>query len=389
MTSASPLLGLSEEALRCDREIERRYEIVPSVVCSMCCLFGIIYCFFGYRCFKAVLFLTGLMFGSVVIFMLCYKERVMDTQLSVEASVGIGLGIGTLCGLVTMLVRSVGLFMVGLLLGLLLGVASLVVMEEFYHPRTVWVPLGILLGSGTLFAVLTLQWQRCFVTFSTATFGSAIITVTVDYFIELFALVHYIYERLRVAPKKPVCWFTWVILGVWPVLTFLGVLIQWKVTAEGFSHTEVVLSRQQRRVQLMRIQQREERLKKEKENKKKKKRQNLKSTHKQKSLTHHHQHQQYHHPSVAHPHHRPHSSQTPKVPPSQTEPGYHCKANHKRRFDGDVLSPSYIRSFRDRHTDRRAYSHSRMISRTRTGELDYDCGSQVPLTAPTGAPVRI
>lgn len=101
----------------------------------------------------------------------------------------------------------------------------------------------------------------------------------------------------------------------------------------------VVLSRQQRRVQLMRIQQREERLKKEKENKKKKKRQNLKSTHKQKSLTHHHQHQQYHHPSVAHPHHRPHSSQTPKVPPAQTEPGYHSKANHKRRFDGDVLSP--------------------------------------------------
>jgi len=81
----------------------------------------------GYRCFKAVLFLTGLMFGSVVIFMLCYKERVMDTQLSLEASVGIGLGIGTLCGLVTMLVRSVGLFMVGLLLGLLVGVASLVV----------------------------------------------------------------------------------------------------------------------------------------------------------------------------------------------------------------------------------------------------------------------
>uniref|UniRef100_A0A3Q3EBG5 Transmembrane protein 198 n=1 Tax=Labrus bergylta TaxID=56723 RepID=A0A3Q3EBG5_9LABR len=262
MTSTSKLLGLAEMGLKCDQEIERRYEIVPSVVCSMCCLFGIIYCFFGYRCFKAVLFLTGLMFGSVVIFMLCYKERVMDTQLSVEASVGIGLGIGTLCGLVTMLVRSVGLFMVGLLLGLLVGVASLVVMEEFYHPKTVWVPLGILLGSGTLFAVLTLQWQRCFVTLSTATFGSAIITVTVDYFIELFALVHYIYERLRVAPKRPVCWFTWVILGVWPVLALLGVLIQWKVTAEGFSHTEVVLSRQQRRVQLMRIRQREDRLKK-------------------------------------------------------------------------------------------------------------------------------
>ncbi|KAM8857872.1 transmembrane protein 198-B [Synchiropus splendidus] len=384
MASTSPLLGFTELGLKCDQEIERRYEIVPSVVCSMCCLFGIIYCFFGYRCFKAVLFLTGLMFGSVVIFMLCYKERVMDTQLSIEASVGIGLGIGTLCGLVTMLVRSVGLFMVGLLLGLLVGVASLVAMEEFYHPKTVWVPLGILLGSGTLFAVLTLQWQRCFVTLSTATFGSAIITITVDYFIELFALVHYVYERLRVAPKKPVCWFTWVILGVWPVLALLGVLIQWKVTAEGFSHTEVVLSRQQRRVQLMRIRQREERLKKEKENKKKKKRQAQKATVKQKT---HNHHPQYHHPGTSH--HQTQSSQPPKVPPPQTEPGYHRKANPKRRFDGDVLSPSYIRSFRDRQTDRRAYSHSRMMSRSRMAELDYDCGSQVPLTAPTGPPVHI
>uniref|UniRef100_A0A3Q2YEH1 Transmembrane protein 198 n=1 Tax=Hippocampus comes TaxID=109280 RepID=A0A3Q2YEH1_HIPCM len=353
MATTSRLLDLAQLGLKCDQEIERKYEIVPSVVCSMSCIFGIIYCFFGYRCFKAVLFLTGLMFGSVVIFMLCYKERVMDTQLSIEASVGIGLGIGTLCGLVTMLVRSVGLFMVGLLLGLLVGVASLVVMEEFYHPRTVWVPLGILLGSGTLFAVFTLQWQRCFVTLSTATFGSAIITITVDYFIELFAMVQYIYERLKVAPKKPVCWFTWVIMGVWPVLALLGVLIQWKVTAEGFSHTEVVLSRQQRRVQLMRIRQREERLKKENENKKKKKQQNQ------------------------------------KIPHPQTEPGFHRKPNPKKRFEGDVLSPSYIRSFRDRQTDRRAYSHSRMMSRSRMAELDYDCGSQVPLTAPSGAPVRI
>ncbi|XP_077584265.1 transmembrane protein 198 [Stigmatopora nigra] len=386
MASTGRLLGLAELGLKCDQQIERRYEIVPSVICSMSCLFGIIYCFFGYRCFKAVLFLTGLMFGSVVIFMLCYKERVMDTQLSIEASVGIGLGIGTLCGLVTMLVRSVGLFMVGLLLGLLVGVASLVVMEEFYHPRTVWVPLGILLSSGTLFAVLTLQWQRCFVTFSTATFGSAIITITVDYFIELFAMVHYVFERLKVSPKKPVCWFTWVIMGVWPILALLGVLIQWKVTAEGFSHTEVVLSRQQRRVQLMRIRQREERLKKENENKKKKQ-QSHKSCQKQKTNGRHHQ--QYHHPGTSYPHHPARSTQAPKVPPSQTEPGFHRKPHPKKRFEGDVLSPSYIRSFRDRQTDRRAYSHSRMMSRSRMAELDYDCGSQVPLTAPSGAPVRI
>lgn len=263
---APPDQELSPERLDGCEESGGRYKVVPSVVCSMCCLFGIIYCFFGesensvfihgpqglllptvffplvlgYRCFKAVMFLTGLMFGSVVIFMLCYKERVLDTQLSVEASVGIGLGIGTLCGLVTMLVRSVGLFMVGLLLGLLVAVATLVGMEELSNspPRSVWVPLGVLLGLGMIFAVLTLQWQRFFTTLSTAVFGAAVITVALDYFVELFALVLYMYERMKAAPGKPVCWITWVVLGVWPALTVLGVIIQWTVTAEGYSHTK-------------------------------------------------------------------------------------------------------------------------------------------------------
>ena len=54
----------------------------------------------------------------------------------------------------------------------------------------------------------------------------------------VFHLNGWTYFPLQVAPKRPVCWFTWVILGVWPVLALLGVLIQWKVTAEGYSHTE-------------------------------------------------------------------------------------------------------------------------------------------------------
>ncbi|XP_052004585.1 transmembrane protein 198-B-like [Xyrauchen texanus] len=361
--------GNPERLFRCDEDFERHYEVVPSVVCSMCCLFGIIYCFFGYRCFKAVMFLTGLLFGSIVIFMLCYKERVMDTQLSVEASVGIGLGIGTLCGLVTMLVRSVGLFMVGLLLGLLVALASLVVLEEFYHPRTVWLPLGVLLGSGMLFAVLTLQWQRCFTTLSTAVFGSAVVTVTVDYFVELFALTLYIYERVKVDPPRPVCWFTWVVMGVWPVLALLGVLIQWKVTAEGYSHTEVFISHQQRRVQLMRIRQKEER----KECKKKKK----------KPQTLPPQQQKYHHPPQSNP--RP-----PNPPPKlqHPEPTHRRKPNTIRRFDGDVLSPSYIQNFRDRRVDRRGYSHDRLIGGSHVVDLEYDYGSQVPLTAHTGPALR-
>ncbi|XP_037535557.1 transmembrane protein 198 isoform X2 [Nematolebias whitei] len=237
----------------CSLEIERTYDVIPTVICSMSCLFGIIYCFFGYRCFKAVMFLSGLMFGSVIIFLLCHKEHVFDTQLSVEASAGIGLGIGLLCGLVTMLVRSVGLFMTGLLLGLLLALAGLLATYQFYTPTTVWVPLGALLGIGMLFAVLTLQWQKMFTVLSTAVFGAAIMTVCADYFVEMLALPSYLYDCLRLMPQPALCWYSWVILGIWPALSIIGVLVQWKLTDDSFSHTEVVIGQRQKRVQLMRI----------------------------------------------------------------------------------------------------------------------------------------
>ncbi|KAI3370209.1 hypothetical protein L3Q82_024989 [Scortum barcoo] len=316
----------------CSLEIERKYDVIPAVICSMCCLFGIIYCFFGYRCFKAVMFLSGLMFGSVIIFLLCHKEHVLDTQLSVEASAGIGLGIGLLCGLVTMLVRSVGLFMTGLLLGLLLALAALLVTHQFYTPTTVWVPLGSLLGAGMLFAVLTLQWQKLFTMLSTAVFGAAIMTVCADYFVEMLALATHVYECLRLTPGPPLCWYSWVILGIWPTLSLIGVLVQWKLTDNSFSHTDVVISRRQKRVQLMRIREKDA-----------KKRQQA----------------------------------------GGQEGTYRRKPTPVKRYAGDLLAPSYLQSLRDRQMGTGTSLSSLGTANHTMIDLDYETGSTAPLTATT------
>lgn len=316
----------------CDVDIERKYEVIPAVICSMCCLFGTIYCFFGYRCFKAVMFLSGLMFGSVVIFLLCHKERVLDTQLSVEVSAGIGLGIGLLCGLVTMLVRSVGLFITGLLLGLLLALSGLLVAHQFYTPSTVWVPLGTLLGIGMLFSVLTLQWQKLFTVLSTAVFGAAIMTVCADYFVEMLALVSHVYECLRLVTAPPLCWYSWVILGIWPALSLMGILVQWKLTAEGFSHTEVIISRRQKRVQLMRIRQKDA-----------KKRQQS----------------------------------------GGQEGTYRRKPTPVKRYAGDILAPSYLQNLRDRQMCTGTSLSSIGTTNHTMIDFDYETGSTVPLTATT------
>ncbi|XP_006890325.1 PREDICTED: transmembrane protein 198 [Elephantulus edwardii] len=335
----------------CEQPLERRYQALPALVCIMCCLFGVIYCFFGYRCFKAVLFLTGLLFGSVVIFLLCYRERVLETQLSAGASAGIALGIGLLCGLVAMLVRSVGLFLVGLLLGLLLAAAALLGSAPYYQPGSVWGPLGLLLGGGLLCALLTLRWPRPLTTLATAVTGAALIATAADYFAELLLLGRYAVERLRAAPVPPLCWRSWVLLALWPLLSLMGILVQWRVTTERDSHTEVVISRQRRRVQLMRIRQQEER--KEKRRKKR--------------------------PPRAPP-------KGPRAPPrpGPPDPAYRRRPVPIKRFNGDILSPSYIQSFRDRQTGSSLSSF--MSSPT---DADYEYGSRGPLTACAGPPVRV
>ena len=72
-------------APRCVLEPQDSLDLAPALVCALCCCFGIIYCCFGYRCFKAVMFLSGLLSGALVIFLLCHKERVLETQLSLES----------------------------------------------------------------------------------------------------------------------------------------------------------------------------------------------------------------------------------------------------------------------------------------------------------------
>lgn len=75
----------------------------------------------GYRCFNAVMFLTGFIFASIIIYLVCLEEDLMTSYGNVSAALGTGL----LFGLITMLVHYVGLFVMGLQSGLLIGVVIL------------------------------------------------------------------------------------------------------------------------------------------------------------------------------------------------------------------------------------------------------------------------
>ncbi|XP_076967086.1 transmembrane protein 198-like isoform X1 [Tamandua tetradactyla] len=318
---------------RCVLEPQSSPELAPALVCALCCCFGIIYCCFGYRCFKAVMFLSGLLSGALVIFLLCHKEQVLETQLSLEVSAGIALGIGFLCGLVTMLVRSVGLFLTGLLLGLTLGAGVLLGTEPIYQPPSAWVPAGSLVGLALLGALLTLRWPRPFTILGTALLGAAVLVACADYFLEGLALGSRLGQRLQALPGlPPLCWYSWVLLGAWPALGAIGALAQWKLMAEeDGGHANVVLSRQRRHLHLLRMRQQEAKW------------------------------------------HRTH----PGV--GLCEGSYRRQLPPTARSPADSLAPSFLQSLRERQLGPRTQA----TAPPTILDLDSDCGSTIPLTTPS------
>ncbi|XP_077978071.1 transmembrane protein 198-like isoform X1 [Glandiceps talaboti] len=225
--------------LKCENLDFSSYSIAPAVICALAFVFGIVFCFFGYRCFKAVLFLVGFIFGSILVYAICQEEAV----LNLAANAGISLAAGLLCGLITMLVQYVGLFMTGFHMGLFLAAAVLVAMEQFWHPTSIWIPIGILFGVGLLFALINLQWQKTCTILATSLIGGAMITTSADFFIEKFYMVQYVWDRFTAKPdSEPVCWFSWIILAVWPILFLFGVVIQFKITGKNYDHHDAFSS---------------------------------------------------------------------------------------------------------------------------------------------------
>lgn len=60
----------------------------------------------------------------------------------------------------------------------------------------------------------------------------------VDFFVETSLLAGHAYDILSQVPPRPLCWYSWVITGVFPLFSLMGVTVQWMLTAKGVSHTE-------------------------------------------------------------------------------------------------------------------------------------------------------
>lgn len=224
-------------------EIIREYDPYTATVCALYLIFGIACAFFGYRIFKALLFLTGFIFGSIIVYLICAEEAVLPEY----GNAGVALSAGILFGLVTMLVQYVGLFMLGFHTGLLIGLVSLCITEVFHSQQTAWIGLAVLLSSGLLFALFNLYFQKSLTIIGSALYGGAVISTSVDFFLQNSKNLNWLWARIKVDQPAtfgtaqetlPKCWIAWVVFGIWPAVFLFGVMIQGCCTGRGIYHQQ-------------------------------------------------------------------------------------------------------------------------------------------------------
>jgi hypothetical protein len=61
---------------------------------------------------------------------------------------------------------------------------------------------------------------------------------SLDYFVEKFLMVKWVWDRVALKPSSTPCWFGWLILAVWPLMVLIGITTQWTITGRGIHHQE-------------------------------------------------------------------------------------------------------------------------------------------------------
>lgn len=52
-------------------------------------------------------------------------------------------------------------------------------------------------------------------------------------------MISWIWDRATLRdPVPPPCWFSWIVLGLWPAIIIVGLITQCAITGRGIYHTE-------------------------------------------------------------------------------------------------------------------------------------------------------
>jgi hypothetical protein len=236
-----------------DDDIQQKLKWVKIGYLSAAILLGLVWCSFGYRLIKPVLFVCGFVLAYFVAFNILISH-VPITTLKPWMDMAIAAGAGLLGGIILVLLFRVGVFFMGFIFGAV--IASLVVafsplngilLKSVNGDVSIWVFAAVIVGLGILVGIVAVLLTRPIFILVTACNGSYMVMASID---ELAG-----FHRLRVmtkifagqtAPLQALSYQSYdvyVVFGGLILLALVGIIIQARFTARGWHHDPAVLNR--------------------------------------------------------------------------------------------------------------------------------------------------
>ena len=167
-------------------------------------------------------FLVGFIGTGCLTYLVCLSESNFSGVINILVSVAAGL----FFSLFTTTVLYIGYFVTSLFAGLSLGFAVLLLYTTFQLLYSVAVPCVAIASISLVQVFITLWWRRVQLITSTSILGATMLAGGLDYFIERLFILKYLESKIFYSKVAALCWYSLVVLGLWPALFIIGMLVQ-------------------------------------------------------------------------------------------------------------------------------------------------------------------
>lgn len=228
-----------EKGRECDiiRNNKQFYQRVPLIISAVLIVLGIIFGFFGYRLIKIVLFLIGFLIGFAALYLLITGLTYSRPEHWIPyMALGVAIVAGLLAGLLTICIYYIGIFLAGGSIGFLVTWFILSAINVPFFREHIYVPVLISLAVAIILGIITLILQKWFFMLGTAVLGGFIVVWGFDYYLELGSMIYYLFLFAEHRSNVKPCWYSWIIIPLFIVLIFAGLLIQVFITGRKYDH---------------------------------------------------------------------------------------------------------------------------------------------------------
>ncbi|XP_030378844.1 transmembrane protein 198 [Scaptodrosophila lebanonensis] len=214
-------------------------DALAALLWAIIAVFGIVYALLGYRCLRAVGFLSGLLVGANGIFILqdfqiTLLGKPADSALAIVAGL-LGAVLGSTYPVASVLISA---FAGALLSGAAMAVCVATMPDNEFGYREIYVAV---VGGAVICSVLTLCCVKYVTILASSIVGTAMIISAIDFYMHGLETINWILN-MKPLPAPPPC-YGGLLIAAWPVVIVISIMVQCFITAWRVDHRKRVYMR--------------------------------------------------------------------------------------------------------------------------------------------------